>query len=140
MTDEARVDVSARGFWTTCQTAFLDIRVFNPMAKRYVNQNLNKAVETNEKEKKRKYNERVMDVEYGSFTPIMMLALGGMGRESTKFFVRLNEIILEKGHQPYSLISAWMRRKLSFALINSVCVCIRGGRFISLRYEPRNVN
>ena len=53
MTDEARVDVSTRGFWTTCQTAFLDIRVFNPMAKRYVNQNLNKSFETNEKEKKR---------------------------------------------------------------------------------------
>ena len=103
------------------------------MAKRYVNQNLNKAFETNEKEKKWKYNERVMDVEHGSFTPIVMSAIGGMGRESTKFFVRLSEIISEKRHEPYSLISAWIRRKLSFALINSVCVCIRGSR--SLVYQ-----
>ena len=133
MTDEARVDVSARGFWTTGQTAFLDIRVFNPMAKRYVHKNLNKAFETNEKEKKRKYCERVMDVEHGSFTPIVMSALGGMGRESTKFFARLSEMISEKRHQPYSLVSAWIRRKLSFAIINSVCVCIRGSR--SLVYD-----
>ena len=98
------------------------------MAKRYVNQNLNKAFETNEKEKKRKYNERVMDVEHGSFTPIVMSALGGMGRESTKFFVRLSEIISEKRYQPNSLVSVWIRRKLPFALINSVCVCKRGSR------------
>ena len=36
--DEARCDVSARGFWTTSQVAFFDIRVFNPTATRYVNQ------------------------------------------------------------------------------------------------------
>ena len=28
--DEARLDVSARGFWVTGQKAFFDIRVFNP--------------------------------------------------------------------------------------------------------------
>ena len=74
-----------------------------------------------------------MDVEHGSFTPIVMSALGGMGRESTKFFARLSEMISEKRHQPYSLVSAWIRRKLSFAIINSVCVCIRGSR--SLVYD-----
>ena len=34
--DEARLDVSARGFWVTGQKTFFDIRVFNPLAKRYV--------------------------------------------------------------------------------------------------------
>ena len=28
--EQARVDVSARGFWLTCQVAFSDVRVFNP--------------------------------------------------------------------------------------------------------------
>ena len=40
--DEARVDVCARGFWTTGQLAFFDVRVFNPNAKRYGNQDLSK--------------------------------------------------------------------------------------------------
>ena len=35
--DEARVDVCARGFWTTGQLTFFDVRVFNPNAKRYSN-------------------------------------------------------------------------------------------------------
>ena len=56
---------------------------------------------------KRKRN-GVIDVENGSFTPIVMSVLGGMARESTKLFVRLNEIIPEKGHQQYSLISPWI--------------------------------
>ena len=51
-TDEARCDVSARGFWSAGQVAFLDVKVFNPNANRYVNQSLNKTYEINEKEKK----------------------------------------------------------------------------------------
>ena len=30
----ARIDVSARGFWVREQLAFSDIKVFNPLAKR----------------------------------------------------------------------------------------------------------
>ena len=40
--DEARLDVRARGFWQTGQNAFFDIRVFNPLAKRHVGQELEK--------------------------------------------------------------------------------------------------
>ena len=58
-TNEARCDVSARGFWSPVQVAFLNVRVFNPNPNRYVNQSLKKTYEINEKEKKRAYNERV---------------------------------------------------------------------------------
>ena len=50
--DEARADICARGFWSTGQMAFFDVRVFNPNAKRYVNQEVSKTYETNEKEKR----------------------------------------------------------------------------------------
>ena len=40
--DEARLDIRARGFWQTGQNAFFDIRVFNPLAKRHVSQDLEK--------------------------------------------------------------------------------------------------
>ena len=33
--DEARLDISARGFWTKYQIAFFDVRFFDPNAKRY---------------------------------------------------------------------------------------------------------
>ena len=41
--DDTRTDFSARSFWITSQTAFFDIRIFNPNAKRYVSQELSKA-------------------------------------------------------------------------------------------------
>ena len=57
--DGARTDVSARGFWTRGQKAFVDIRIFNPIANQYSNQNLKAAHRQNEREKKRTYNERI---------------------------------------------------------------------------------
>ena len=41
-TDEARCDVSARGFWSAGQVTFLYVRVFKPNANRCVNQSLKK--------------------------------------------------------------------------------------------------
>ena len=70
--DQARVDVSARGFWLKGQVAFFDVRVFDTTAKRYVNQELRKSFEVNIKEKKKQYNERILQVEHGSFTPLVM--------------------------------------------------------------------
>ena len=67
--NEVRLDISACGFWQAGQMAFLDVRVFNPNAKRYANIKLSKAYEINEKEKKKTYNERILQVEHGSFTP-----------------------------------------------------------------------
>ena len=134
VSDEARCDVSARGFWTAGQVAFLDIRVFNPTANRYANQSPAKSYEVNEKEKKRSYNERILQVEHGSFTPIVLSATGGMGRESTKFYARLSEMIADKRNQPYSIVSSWIRRKISFALIRSIGMCIRGSRSVNHSY------
>ena len=41
--------------------------VFNPLAKRYQEQNLEKCYEINEKEKKKHYNERIQNVGHGKF-------------------------------------------------------------------------
>ena len=38
--DEARLDVSTRGFWQRGQRAFFDVRVVNPFAKSYLNERL----------------------------------------------------------------------------------------------------
>ena len=37
LSDEARVDVAARGFWQECEMAFFDVKVFNPFAKSHLN-------------------------------------------------------------------------------------------------------
>ena len=52
--------------------AFFDVRVFNPFAKTHRTQNLTNAYVTHEKEKKRHYNQRVIHLEHGSFTPFII--------------------------------------------------------------------
>ena len=126
--DEARVDVAARGFWISGQKAFFDIRVFNPLAKRYRNSKVSNACRMNEIEKKRQYNERILKVEHGSFTPLVFSAMGGMGRESQMFFKRLSESLSDSRGQQLSVTVTWIRRKVIFALLKSVVLCLRGSR------------
>ena len=49
--DDARLDVSTRGFWQRGQRAFFDVRVFNPFALSHLKQNFQKVFTANEKEK-----------------------------------------------------------------------------------------
>ena len=69
-----RLDVCARGFWQAGQMAFFDVRVFNPNARRYAEQELSKTYQLNEKEKKQLYNERITQVEHGTFTSLVLPA------------------------------------------------------------------
>ena len=106
--DKARLDIRARGFWKAGQSAFFDVRVFNLIAKRHVNQTLSKCYEQNEKEKKRHYNDRVQQVEHGSFTPLVFSATGGMGRECWCFVRRLCEMLSEKRKLSYNDVATWL--------------------------------
>ena len=126
--EEARVDISVRSFWVAGQKAFLDVRVFNPLAKRYATLTTPKSYEINEREKKRLYNERILEVEHGSFTPLIFSATGGMSRETRKFYKRLAEMLSEKRKCSYSTAMTWLAIKLSFAFVRSMVTCIRGSR------------
>ena len=129
--EEARLDIAARGFWVSGQKAFFDIRVFNPTAGRYKNRKLNKAFEMNEKEKKEKkkaYNQRVLEVEQGSFTPLVFNAMGGIGREARTCYNRLSELLADKRKEHLSVVTTWVRRKMIFSLMRSVVLCLRGSR------------
>lgn len=127
-TNEARVDVSARGFWTRGQRAFFDIRVFDPTAACHSNLSLDAAHLKNEQEKMRAYSERILHVEQGSFSPLVFTTSGGMGPKAKKFYARLADLMVAKKHQPRSHVVAWMRCRLSFSLLRSALLCLRGTR------------
>ena len=67
-TNEARIGVRARGVWERGQQAFLDLKVFDSNAYRYLNKSLQQCHVMNEQEKKRAYSERVLQIEHGTFT------------------------------------------------------------------------
>ena len=95
-TDNDRADLCARSFWIKGQTAYCDVRVFNPLAKCYMHQNLAAAHKRNEAEKKLQYNQRVLQVEPGSFTPLIFSCFGGLSRECNRFFSHAAEQIAKK--------------------------------------------
>ena len=85
---EARVDIRARVFWNRGQNAFFDLRVFNPLAPCYSRLSLNAAHAKNERDKTRKYGERIINVEQGTFTPLLCIS----GSLSHCFFVNIFQI------------------------------------------------
>ena len=58
---------------------FFDIRVFNPFALSYVNTPLAQCYRRYRLEKKRAYDQRVREIEHGSFLPLVISTGGGMG-------------------------------------------------------------
>ena len=126
--EEARLDIAARGFWEEGAMAFFDIRVFNPFAKTHLKAKLSTVFDKNETEKKTKYGQRVIEIEHGSFTPVVLSAYGGCGHETECFLSRLIRKIAEKRDMPQSVVANYVRTKLAFILVRSRSLCIRGSR------------
>ncbi len=126
--DDARSDIAVRGFWQAYALAFFDIKVFNPFAKAHISRSLKAVFKSNEEGKKREYNERIIQVEHGSFTPIVASAFGGFGVETGRFVSKLIEkMASKKGDEP-SVVANYVRTKISFELVKSQIACIRGSR------------
>ena len=125
---QARLDIKARGFWNRGQDAFFDVRVFNPNAPSYRNQDISNLFSKHEREKKREYNQRVLEVEHSVFTPLVFSTSGGMSKECTVFYKRLADLLSKKKDEPYSVTMGWLRCRLNFALLRSSILCVRGSR------------
>ena len=72
---EARLDIKAGGFWARGVTAFFDVRVTHVNSKCYQSKPTSEVFKEQEEEKKRKYQQRVLDVEMGSFTPLVVIEM-----------------------------------------------------------------
>ena len=128
VSENARADIRARGFWSRMQNAFFDIRVFYPHALSYLQRPPPKLYSTFEQEKKREYNERVLHVDRGTFSPLVFSSTGGVGHEAECVLKRLALMVSEKRHEPYSVVMRLLRCRVSFALIRAAHVCLRGTR------------
>ena len=124
---EARLDVHCRGFWER-QRAFLDIRVCHPNADSYKELSPKQIYKLHEDEKKRKYASRIIEVENGTFTPLVITTTGGMSQECQRYHSRLAGLISSKKQEDYSTAIAWIRTKMSFAILRTALVCLRGTR------------
>ena len=127
--DNARLDVAMYGFWGgKFEKAFIDVRVLNPSAPSNKKLTTEAMYRKHELEKKRQYEERIREIEHSSFTPLVMSTTGGLGNIATTFYRRLAAMIAEKRDIPYCKMMNLIRCKLSFALLRSSIMCIRGAR------------
>ena len=102
-------------------------------AQSYRNVSIPSVYRRHEMQKKREYGDRVREVEFASFTPLVFATTGGMGKEAITFYRRLAELLSKRSALSYSSTLAWICCTLSFSLLRSATMCIRGSRSISFR-------
>ena len=136
--DGARMDIVASGFWGgTFERAFFDISVFNPLAPSKRHPSITTIYRQHESLKKRHYKQRIRDIEHSSFSPLVFSLTGGMGPTASVFYKRLASLLAEKWDQPYSSTIGWLRCRLTFSLLRSSIMCIRGARSSTNNFDTQ---
>ena len=110
--NDARLDIKARGFWRRGQDAFFDVRVTHVNCRSNSNLDTIKIFEKHEKDKKRVYNQRIMEVENGTFTPLVLGTNGDIGKECSAFVKQLCCALSDKQNESYGTVVHWLRTKL----------------------------
>ena len=72
---------------------------------------------------------KVLNVENGNFTPLVLLTSGGMSKECKRFINRLANLqARRKGAQEYGDVVRVLRTKLRLALLKTTLIALRGHR------------
>ena len=100
----------------------------HPLSSSYAGTSTKALLRQHEKEKKRKYQERVLNVERGSFTPVVFTTTGGCGEEANKMHKRIAHLLAEKRKEKYADTLRFIRTRLCFALLRSILCSLRGQR------------
>ena len=102
------LDIHARGFWGRQGSAFFDVRVCYPNTESYTGLTTKKFYRRHESEKKRMYASGVLEVEQGSFTPLVFTASEGMADECKRYHSRLAELLSTKKREDYNTTMSWI--------------------------------
>ena len=125
---EARLDFKEGGVWSRGVTAFFDVRVTHVNSRCNLRKTTSTIFKEQEEEKKWKDQQKVLDVEMGSFTPLAFGTNGEMGAECNCFLKRQAKKLSEKNEEPYHITITWIRTLLSFEIVRSAHTCVRGSR------------
>ena len=87
-----------------------------------------KVYEQAERKKRALYNERILEVEHGTFAPLIFSVTGGAGPETKVFINILCDKITCKNNQSYPCAVNFIKCKLAFLIRKLVLLCVRGTR------------
>ena len=125
--DGAWLDVRAGGFWKSCQDAYFDVRVFHPNAPS------NRSRSPSAMYKKHEDEKNVWPACTWNWTwrlhATYTFNLRWYGKRSSDFLQTLGRLaVSETRRLLYSSLMGWLRCKLSFAILRSTVIYIRGSR------------
>ena len=90
----------------------MDVRIFHPNADSYKNRDVNSVYLQHENDKRKDYEQRVLQVEKCSFIPLIYSTTGGMGPRATAFHQRVATLVSEKKQEQYSEVMSVNSRLL----------------------------
>jgi len=125
--DALVADLFVCGAWEPQIEALFDIRVVDTDARSYHAHNPHDVLSTAEGEKKRKYLQACQD-RHATFTPLCVSVDGMLGSEAEFFVKRMSDFLAAKWERPYSVVTGWVRARLSFAILRAALLCVRGSR------------
>ena len=73
-------------------------------------------------------NNRIIQVEKGTFTPLIYSTNGGWGPQATRYHKRLAEKLSQKRGEDYAAIMCYMRTRIRFSILRSTLIAVRGER------------
>ena len=73
-------------------------------------------------------NRRIMNIEHGTLAPLALSVSGVLGRECSICFINMTEKIAKKFNESYEKVITVIRFSLSFIILRSALLCIRGSR------------
>jgi len=97
--ENARLDISARGFWIPGERAFFDIKVFDPTTPATATRPYKKHMRQ-ENEKKKRLWKTYHWYRTCFFTTLAFSITGGMSTVTLKVYNRLAEMLVDKRGQP----------------------------------------
>ena len=127
----ARPDVRGRGFWREGQNAFFNLRMTNTNSESPRHLTSEKIFIKHEREKKRQYNNRIMNAEHGTFTPLVFFVDGGMAKDCLKFHKFVAEKIANKSGRRYENVLSIIKYKRSFLILRASVICVTGSRSLT---------
>ena len=129
----SRPDIRAGGVWRAGQNGFFDVRVANTHSSSQIHLTTEIVLMKHEQENKRNFSRRIMNIEQRTFTPSVFSVSGGMGKECSMFHKHVPERLAIKTGERYEKIISNVWYKLSFLILKSALICVRGSRSHNLK-------
>jgi hypothetical protein len=124
---ELRGDLLIRGLWAHGTDCIIDVRVTDTDAKSNLSKAPAKVLESQEKEKKRKYLASCI-AQRRHFTPFVVSADGLLGKEAKCLLKKLSKALADKWEKPYAVVRGYVNARISIAIVRATHICLRGSR------------